>query len=377
MNKTRESGFILRRNMYDLLIVGGGVSGMVAAITASRRDKSVLILERAEKVGKKLLATGNGKCNMANTACVANKYNNGFVYPILEKYDLDTQRAFFHSIGLLTKEVDGRIYPYSEQASSVLNALRKELDVLNVRVVVGEGVTKIDDGFVVNGYKAKAVLLATGSKATFGENSGYLYERFGHQSTVLRPALVPMLTAQNNLKGLRGVRLKACVKLFADGRYVGECRDEVIFKDNGVSGTAIFNLSLLLARQNAKYAYLSLDLMPEYGFDEVKSVVKELGIDNLFHKEIVNNILRKGDSIEEIARNVKNYQLDNARLGSMELAQITCGGLVTDAFDNNTLESKLHNGLYASGEVLDVDGECGGFNVMWAVASGMAVGENV
>ncbi|MBQ8177935.1 MAG: aminoacetone oxidase family FAD-binding enzyme [Clostridia bacterium] len=364
--------------MYDLLIIGGGVSGMVAAVTAARRGKSVLILERAEKVGKKLLATGNGKCNMANTAGIANKYNNDFAYPMLEKYDLDLQRNFFHSIGVLTKEVEGRIYPYSEQASSVLNALRKELDNLGVRVVVGECVTRIDLAFNVGGYKAKSVLLATGSKATFGEHSAHLYEKFGHQCTDLRPALVPMLTAPNNLKGLRGVRLKALVKLFADGKYVAECRDEVIFKDNGVSGTAIFNLSLLLARLNARYAYLSLDLMPEYNYDEVREIIKKLGgIDNLFHKEIVNNILRKSDGIDDMARTIKNYQLDNARLGSMELAQVTSGGLVTTDFDNLTLESKLQKGLYASGEVLDVDGECGGYNIMWAVASGMAVGENV
>lgn len=364
--------------MYDLLIIGGGISGMVCAITSARRGKSVLILERAEKVGKKLLATGNGKCNMANTASIDGKYNTTFVNDILKKYNLDVQRKFFHSIGLLTKEVEGRIYPYSEQASSVLNALRKELDNLNVRVVVSESVSRIDSGFMVNGYKAKSVLLATGSKATFGESSGYLYERYGHQNTNLRPALVPMLTAPNNLKGLRGVRVKALVKLFADNKYIGECRDEVIFKDNGVSGTAIFNLSLMLARVPYKFAYLTLDLMPEYNYDEVKALIKKLGgVENLFHKELVNNILRKGDDLDSIAKTIKNYQLDNARLGSMELAQICCGGLLTDDFDSNTLESKLQKGLYASGEVLDVDGECGGYNIMWAVASGMAVGENV
>lgn len=364
--------------MYDLLIIGGGISGMVAAIVAARKGKKVLILERNDKVGKKLLATGNGKCNMANTGDTIGRYNTSFVYPILEKYNLDRQLAFYKSLGLLTKSVEGRVYPYSEQASSVLNALRAELERLGAHVIAGEEVKIIYAGFKVNGYFAKNVLLATGSKASFGMESGYLYEAFGHRNSALRPALVPLLTAPNGLKGLRGVRLKAKVKLYADGRFIAETTDEVIFKDNGVSGTAIFTLSQKLARIEYRYAYISLDLMPEYTLEELKDmIVSYKGIDGMFHKEIVNNLLRLAGDVETIAKNVKAYTLENVRLGSFDLAQVTSGGLCVDEFNPITLESKLKKGLYASGEVLDVDGECGGYNVMWAVASGMAVGENV
>ena len=363
--------------MYDLLIIGGGISAMVTAIVAKRRGKSVIILEKNDKVGKKLLATGNGKCNMANTTKITGKYNTDFVYPILNKYNLKTQLDFYRSIGLLTKEVEGRIYPYSEQASTVLNALRGEMDRLKIEVVTGAEVKSIAKGYVVNGYKAKSILLATGSNATMGTYSGNLYSQFGHRNNDLRPALVPMLTCTENLKGLRGVRIKAGAKLFVREECIGETQDEIIFKDNGVSGSAIFTLSQKLARAKGKEAKIVLDLMPEYSLSECRALVKELGgIDGMFHKEIVNNLLRtsvKG----KVAESIKNYVLENVRLGSFDLAQVMSGGLITEQFDDKTLESRLQKGLYASGEVLDVDGECGGYNIMWAVASGMAVGENV
>ncbi len=365
--------------MYDLLIIGGGISAMVSAITARRRGKSVIILEKNDKIGKKLLATGNGKCNMANVSDIHGKYNTDFVYPILSKYSLEKQIEFYNSIGLLTKEVEGRIYPYSEQASCVLNALRDELYRLGVEIVLAKEVTDIQKGYEINGYKAKNVLLATGSRATFGTESGYLYEKFGHLNTAFKPALVPMLTSTENIKGLRGVRLKANVKLFANLRFISECYDEVIFKDNGVSGTAIFTLSQKLARTNCKNARLTLDLMPEYTSTECrKTIIKLGGMEGVFHKEIVNNIRRNaGNDLDKVVEMIKCYPLENAKLGSFELAQVTSGGLVVDGFNPYTLESKLSKGLFASGEVLDVDGECGGFNIMWAVASGMAVGENV
>ena len=363
--------------MYDLLIIGGGISGMVASIVASRRGKKVLVLERAEKVGKKLLATGNGKCNLANTHSVSRMYNTEFVYPILEKYNLSVQQDFYKSIGLLTKEVAGRIYPYSEQASSVLNALRKEMEKLGVKVVTGYEVSDVKEGYRVGEYSAKNILLATGSKATFGMESGFLYEKFGHHNNERRPSLVPMLTSQENLKGLRGVRCKAIASLYAKNRLINENFDEIIFKDNGVSGTAIFNLSTTLARRRYQDVMICLNLMPEYTLTEVEEIIRTVGIEHLFHKEIVNNLLRISSNVHSIASNVKAYPLSNVRLGSSDLAQVMSGGLKVEEFDIHTLESKLKKGLYATGEVLDVDGECGGFNVMWAVASGMAVGENV
>lgn len=363
--------------MYDLLIIGGGISGMVASIIASRRSKKVLVLERAEKVGKKLLATGNGKANLANVNDVTLMYNTDFVYPILNKYDLRVQKDFYKSIGLLTKEVEGRVYPYSEQASSVLNALRKEMEKLGVKVVCGYEVKEIKEGYKVGEFHARNVLLSSGSKASFGAESGYLYEKFGHRNTARKPALVPMLTAQSNLKGLRGVRCKARVSLYVKDRLLCEAYDEVIFKDNGVSGTAIFNLSSTLARSRYQDAMIILDLMPEYSLSEVEEILRTIGVDHLFHKEIVNNLLRMSSDLHSIASNVKSYPLENARLGSSDLAQVMSGGLEVLGFNPVTLESKLKKGLYAAGEVLDVDGECGGFNIMWAVASGMAVGENV
>ncbi len=363
--------------MFDLLIIGGGISGMVASIVTARRGKSVAILERNEKVGKKLLATGNGKCNMGNAATLEGNYNTNAIIPVMKKYNLEIQTSFWNSIGVLTKEIEGRIFPYSEQASSVLNALREEISRLNIKVVCSKEVSSISNGYEVDGYKAKNILLASGSSAGFGFDSGYLYEKFGHRNTALNGVLVPLLTDTENLKGLRGVRLKALVKLIGDNKEIASTFDEVIFKDNGVSGSAIFTLSTYIARTKAKKFNIILDLMPEYSESEIKEIITNLGgVDHLFHKEIVNNILRLSKSCN-IVKVIKNYTLSNAKLGSKELAQVMNGGLELEDFNMLTLESKFAKGLFASGEVLNVDGACGGFNIMWAVASGMAVGENV
>ncbi|MBR2349202.1 MAG: aminoacetone oxidase family FAD-binding enzyme [Clostridia bacterium] len=365
--------------MYDVVIIGGGISGMVCAITAARRGKSVAILEKNDKIGKKLLATGNGKCNLANADSTVGKYNTSFVDKILEQYPLEKQLAFYASLGVLVKEVDGRYFPYSEQASVVLNAMRVELDKLNVRVITSEQVTNVEKGFTIGGLKALKVVLATGSKATFGTESGYLYERFGHLNSKILPALVPILTSTDNIKGLRGVRTKVKLKLYVDNRYVTESSDEIIFKDNGVSGTAVFNVSQTLARLGGKPAKLIIDFMPDYTKEQIENIISDYGgIDGIFHKEIANNLIKLcGGEIGKLASLIKSYPLENARLGSMELAQVASGGLKVDGFDDITLESKYQKGLYAIGEVLDVDGECGGFNIMWACASGMAVGNNV
>ncbi|MBO7155996.1 MAG: aminoacetone oxidase family FAD-binding enzyme [Clostridia bacterium] len=365
--------------MYDVIIIGGGISGMICAITAARRGKSVVLLEKNDKIGKKLLATGNGKCNLANVNSTIGKYNTDFVNKILTEYPIEKQLDFYASMGLLVKEVEGRFFPYSEQASVVLNTMRRELDKLKVRVVTSEQVTHVENGFIINGFKAPKVVLATGSKATFGTESGYLYERFGHLNSKIYPSLVPILTATDNIKGLRGVRLQAKVKLYVEDRYVAETHDEIIFKDNGVSGTAIFSLSQRLARLGGKSAKLIIDFMPEYTKEQIENLVKEFdGIDGIFHKEIVSNIMRlSGGNFSKLVGLIKSYPLENARLGSMELAQVASGGLAVDGFNEETLESKFQKGLYATGEVLDVDGECGGFNIMWACASGLAVGNNV
>ena len=229
---------------YDLIVIGGGVSGMTAAICAAERGKKVLILEKGDRVGRKLLATGNGKCNLANTASTVGRYNTRFVDEILAEYPLGAQSEFFLGLGLLTRENAGRIYPYSEQASTVLNVMRAALDRYGVEVLTSVGAERAEGHYTVNGkYHAENLLIATGSDASFGYESLSLVYPYGHSSTRRIPSLVPLITDKTNLKGLKGIRARVKAVLCEGEREISSVSDEIIFKDNGVSGTAIFGLS--------------------------------------------------------------------------------------------------------------------------------------
>lgn len=368
--------------MRDVIIIGGGFSGLVAGIMLARKGKTITIIEKNDRIGKKILATGNGKCNLASVGEVKGKYNNDFPFYAIEKYGLEDEKEFFMSIGVPLRERDGRVYPYSEDAGTVLNALRREIEKLNVEVVTGEEVTSIESGFLINKkYRAKKVILATGSNATMGSFSADLINKFGHKIIAPNPALVPILTAPEVVKGLRGIRARMGLTLTIDGNVTRQVIDEVLFKDNGISGTATFNLSVALARAR-KYnsARVKIDFMPEYSLEEVIELIKKSGgINGFFHKEIVTCLQRvsKEGSAYSLAYAIKNYDLGEVKLGAITLAQVVSGGLDTEQFDNVTLESKLINGLYATGEVLDVDGECGGYNLMWAYASARLVGDTI
>jgi predicted Rossmann fold flavoprotein len=362
-----------------IVVIGGGVAGMTAAICAARRGATVHIIEREERLGRKILLTGNGKCNLGNISKITDQYNTDFVKKIFSKYGMDVILTFLKEIGIVTRITEGRIYPYSNEASTVQNALREEIVKSGVKVILDKEVTSITERFLINNkYICDKIVLASGSPATIGQDSTILFERFGHKKRPMKPALVPLISDRYNLKGLKGVRVIALAKLFSGEHKIAECLDEVMFKDYGISGTAIFNLSVILARrQSMEDSYVELDLMPEYSLESVAEMVSSLnGINGLFHKELCNNIYRNAvfkDPIA-IAKEIKQYRVNDVRLGPFNLAQIASGGLDTDSFDPITLESKLCKGIFAAGEVLDVDGECGGYNLMWAFASGLAVG---
>lgn len=368
--------------MYDVIVIGGGAGGMVTAIRSAMRGKRVLLLEKSDRLGKKLLSTGNGHCNMGNVLPIDGKYNTDFVKPVLSRYDIDEQRDFFADLGLLTRVEANRVYPYSMQASTVSNVLRSALERYGVETHVSERVVSIENGFTVNGkYLAKKVILATGGIAVTGEDGNSLITRLGHKTVPVRPALVPFITDNKNIKGLRGIRAEVGLTLCLSGSSAKESTlGEVIFKDNGVSGTAVFTLSRALARADCEKAYLLIDFMPDYDYNAVCEIVKKYkGLDGVFHKEIAKNILRVAGTQDyrAIAKAVKSYRIDGVQLGSYELAQISVGGLSTSEFNPESLESKKVKGLYAIGEALDVDGECGGYNLMWAFGSALAVADNV
>lgn len=359
-------------------VIGGGVSGMTTAIIAAKNGADVTLFEMEPRLGRKILATGNGKCNVGNVESIEGKYNTNFSSYILSEYGIDEIRKFLAALGVLTKVIDGRVFPYSGEASTVQNALRKAVEDLKGNVVYEE-VFSITKGFKVNDkYSFDRIVVATGSPATFGKDSTKLLSKLGHDKVDMKPALVPFTSSRENLKGLRGVRIIARAYLVVDGVEVCSELGEVLFKDNGISGSAIFDLSVKLARLTGyKNVDVRLDLMPEFSGYRVKELVSEVGLSGMFHKELCLNIMRNFEISKDIAFEIKNYIIKNVKLGPFNLAQIASGGLKVEQFDEKTLESKLCKWLFATGEVLNVDGECGGYNLMWAFASGMKVGEMV
>jgi len=387
---------------FDVIIIGGGASGLFLA-SQLPAGVSAAIIESNDRVGKKLLATGNGKCNLTNLDMNIVHYNKpSIVEEFLDKFDAHDTIATFERMGLLTKVTDKRVYPYSECASSVLDVLRRAAEARGTTVLTGRFVNFIEsfnDEFTVGGVikhedkpneafklMARNVVLATGSPATFGKNSANLYAAFGHAERAMTPCLVPIRTDKEPIKGLQGVRVKAGVRI--GYRYeVGE----VLFKDFGVSGIAVFNMSSEIARGRAHVGdMLTIDFMPEYSRAEVEEILhKRVGgaktvaqaLSGTFHSKVQERIMfaahcsAEDNAVEKIsalAAAIKGFKLTIEGLGDASLAQVMSGGLNPREFDSDLMSLKV-KGAYAVGEVLDIDGDCGGYNLQWAWSSAKAV----
>jgi predicted flavoprotein YhiN len=225
-------------------------------------------------------------------------------------------------------------------------------------------------------YVAKNIVLTSGSNAESGVDSTYLLKSYGHTPTEFYPSLVPLATDIQYLKGLKGVRIDAGATLYIDGIGVKTAYGEIIFKDNGLTGTLIFELSTALARSKKRdNVEIGIDFLPHIDNDNLSQVLS-IGLEGLFHKEIVNN-LKKRSVNDDIRHLVKSYIVKVKGAQSKDLAQVMSGGFNLGEFDISTLQSKKEKCIYAAGEVLDVDGDCGGFNLMWAFASGLTVGYNM
>ncbi len=390
----------------DILIIGGGASGLAAAIQAKRTDsqKSVTVLEHLPKVGKKILATGNGRCNLGNLNAASHRYtNSGFARFAVEKYGVQNLVEFFESMGLYCRpDSEGRLYPMSNSASSVLDALRFECENLGVNLCCEEKATEIKkqaDGFTVNGkYSAKNVIVASGGKSSpsqGSDGSGYpILKSLGHKITPLSPSLVQIKTDTAKIKSLKGVRARAVLALSTGGSSEGE----ILFTDYGVSGIAAMDLSRFVKPE--KKAEISLDLLPEFEEEKVKNIIVTIArhspdipaeqmLGGIVHKAIGTSVIKsalgflpktageiKPKQAAIIASALKNFTLTVTGTKSFNDAQVTKGGADVSEFDSRTMMSKKCDGLFACGEVLDVDGACGGFNLAWAFASGRLAGEN-
>ena len=395
-----------------IAVIGGGASGMMAAIAAAEQGARVTLFERQARVGRKLAATGNGRCNLSNSHADPSHYHGeeaGFCSAVLEQEGATQSLARFLDMGLLTtEEEDGRVYPMSDHAGSVVDVLRFSLDALGVKVVCGSTVRslkKTPEGFFLQTDElqtdAERVIISCGGKAggkLGGGADGYrLLESFGHSCTELYPALVQLRTEGNVTRGLKGVRTQARVFVWRGKHLIAEEQGEVLFTEYGLSGPAIFAISRKAARKPE--TTISLDLFPGTEIDELFDLLKRraekqprLTLNDLFTGTVQNRLGRvvvssaglsgalplseSAGVLQALAERAKNFSFRVVGDLGFDQAQVTSGGIRTREFDPETLESKLCPGLFACGEVLDVDGDCGGYNLQWAWSSGWVAGKN-
>lgn len=377
-------------------VVGGGAAGLVAAIAAARAGAHVTLLEGGSRVGRKILASGNGRCNLSNLAATPDAYNNpAFVSPVLTAFTCESIRSFFGELGVLTYADDeGRIYPVTGAANSVLDVLRLECAHLEVEEKCGFEVAHAQQDssgtfalFSPPGVRveADALVVATGGGTP-------LLAGLGHTHTPYSPALVPLVTDPEPIRGLSGVRARCRASLIdAAGHTVAAERGELLFRDYGVSGIMVLDLS----RAYAEGSTLSIDFFPDIDQPGMELLLTErrdtLGwrtasrfFDGMLQTRIGQSVLRVAGvpqdlpasalDVVQLAAIVKGFRLRVTGLGDPAQAQVTRGGASVEEFDSATLVSRLMPGVYAAGEVLDVDGRCGGFNLHWAWASGIVAG---
>jgi len=396
-------------------VIGGGAAGMMAALTVAEQGNRVLLLERQSRVGRKLLATGNGRCNLTNLDLSPEHYHgapSAFIAPAMDAFGAADTLEFFRALGLLTVAEDsGRVYPLSDQAGSVVDVLRFALEAAGVTLRTEFDVTAIKQ--TRSGFKlcsqsesilTDKVILCCGGMAggkLGGTKSGYeLLQSLGHRLTRLYPVLVQLKTDNTYVRSLKGVRADAAVTLKRGGETLAESAGEVQFADYGVSGPAVFEISRAAAGEKGELS-LHLDLLRSMDFAQVQAVIEHrrqsmpaLTLENLLtgmvHNRLGRTVLRyagydlnapvsslKPGDIKKIAACLGDFSLPVLGTLGFDGAQVTAGGVRTDEFDPNTLESKLIPGLYAAGEVLDVDGDCGGYNLQWAWASGRLAGKTL
>ena len=398
--------------MTDVIVIGGGASGMMAALTAAENGRSVVLLERQSRVGRKLLATGNGRCNLTNHNLSPARYHgedSGFCAHALRTFDVGATLQYFASLGLLTVSEDsGRVYPMSNMAGSVLDVLRYGLERPGIQVCTGQAVTAVKhaaESFTVRTetavFAARKVILAAGGAAGSkigGVMDGYrLAKMLGHHRTVLYPSLVQLRTDPTYPRALKGIKAECGIAILRGGERVAENRGEVLFTEYGVSGPAIFDISRTVST-GGEGLVCALDFFPDWkprdvldwlrlrretmGTHEASTLLvgschtrlgqmlcKAAGFTNQPAVSLTDDDLRR------IAAQATGFTLPITGTCGFDQAQVTAGGLQTGEFDPRTMQSRLVPGLYACGEVLDVDGDCGGFNLQWAWSSGRLAGQ--
>lgn len=431
-----------RPKRVDLIVVGGGAAGLLAAISAARTwheqaapprsgSLNILILEKNDKIGRKILATGNGRCNLTNALAVPAAYHGDdprFCRGALHRYDVKATLDFFLDLGLVCREEeDGRIYPVCQQAAAVVDLLAHEIERLHITVQTQQTVVSLEPVEPVflgsqplekaphwrlglaDGQKldTTCVILATGGMASpnlGSDGSGYrLAQPLGHHLVEPLPALVQLTTAGRKTVSLSGIRVECGLSLLLGNQEISREAGEVLFTDYGLSGIPILQLSrtvsVSLQENSVEPLRIQLDLLPEWTESAIEaSIAHRISLNpalhlsdlltGLVHRKIGGFIVREAlhtnldqpvrtlssRQVKSLARSIKQLELTVTGTKDFSQAQVTAGGLDCRDFLPDCLESRLKPGLFAAGELLDIDGDCGGYNLQWAWSSGLLAG---
>lgn len=398
----------------DVIVTGGGAAGIVAAVRAAERGKSVLLLEKSDRFGRKILASGNGRCNLMNRGTPRYYGDPEFASRVLSRCTQDQLTGFFRRYGLfMTEEEDGRVYPVTERSDTVLNVLKAAMETAGVRTETNACVTgagKESGRFVLSSadgkrYECRKLVIACGGPAQpklGGSADGYrLLESLGH--TLIRPfpSLVPLKTDKRSVSGLSGIRARCRVTLFEGGKAMHSETGEMLFTDYGISGICVMQCARFA---EGRGTCMEVDFLDGV-FDDERQLNDELVrkrtmypdkspvslLEGLLASRVAYAVLKQAgipmrgetagelteEELERIARTARGYRIEITGSRGMDYAQVTAGGMDCQEFDPLTMESRIVPGLYAAGEVLNVDGDCGGFNLMFAFSSGLNAGDAV
>ena len=402
----------------DVAIIGAGPAGIMASLFAAKNGARVLLIEKNEIIGRKILATGNGRCNLSNKNIETVRYhgsNPNFVDAIFSQFDYEQTIAFFESIGVFLKEEDhGRIFPRTNQATTIVQALEHELIENNIQIMTNANVKSISnktswkiDLENHSSYLAEKIILTTGGKAAhqFGSSGDGLFwaKNMGHTVRPLYAALVPVETTETWPTKIQGLKVESRLKAFNKNQLLSENFGDLLFTHYGLSGPAIMGISGEIApavSEKPNYVRLEIDFIPEIDNEHLKRKINLL-LQNNGAKSIINNlrgmvpqglievildnvsIAKEKKSaeisqkeIENIISALKSADLHIKKLRPLKEAQVTKGGISLDEINNCTLESNIINNIYFAGEILDIDGDSGGFNLQWAWSSGYVAGTN-
>ncbi len=404
--------------IYSACVIGGGAAGMTCADVLKMNDKnlSVCVIEQMPRVLKKVIVTGNGRCNITNRDISLSHYhgeNPLFAAYALKNFDNFIVEVFFNKLGVIFHyDERGRAYPYSLQASSVVDALRlyaadNGVDIFTETEVYN--IEKTKSGYLITtnkeSFKAENIVIATGLLSggdSLGSNGKMLsiLKNMGYKTVKVTPSLVQIKTENTLTKSLKGIKITAKATLLSGDRAISQNTDEVLFCDYGLSGPAILYISREVERETGDTT-VSLDLMPEYPHQKVYDMIRYRAgvlsnrkLEDLFLGMINKRVgqaviklagLKLGDSVSTLTENdykkltsiIKDLRFKTLGTTGFNNSQVTAGGLDTAAFDDETMMSQTHEGLYAIGEILDIDGDCGGYNLQWAFSSAMCAAESI